>query len=413
MRGRTCESVAIVGGGPAGSALAAHLARQGTAVTLFARGKRPPIIVGESLVPAVIPFLRELGVEEEVASFSVFKPGATFIFSLDSIVSFRFEEALGARVRYSYNVPRDRFDACLLEAAARSGARIVRSSAGVEREGGDRVRLTPETLERGGLAQQPDFIVDATGRTRLLARLLDLPAHAGPRNDVALHAHVAGVPEVVAGNVHTERLERGWSWRIPLPGRMSIGLVLPREVVGKFGDAPAEQFDNYLKHDPVLRAWSPGAERITPAVKYDNYQLRSSRGVGENWALVGDAFGFVDPVFSSGMLIGLDGARELARAIDRGSPRAFQRFERRVNHSLSAWHRIVDYFYDGRLFTLIKVGEYVRHSIPGRLLDPHFRRHFPRIVTGEATNSRYSTGLLDFMVKYALAGNDPDELAVH
>ena len=83
-----------------------------------------------------------------------------------------------------------------------------------------------------------------------------------------------------------------------------------------------------------------------------------------------------------------------------------------MNHSLAAWQRIVDYFYDGRLFTLIKVGEYVRHSLPGRLLDPHFRRHFPRVVTGEATNSRYSTGLLDFMVKYALAGNDPSGLAV-
>ena len=412
MGSRKIDSVAIVGGGPAGSALATYLARQGKTVTLFARGERPPIIVGESLVPAVIPFLRELGVEEEVAGFSVFKPGATFIFSLDSNVSFRFEEAVGAEVKYSYNVPRDRFDACLLEAADRSGARIVRGSAVVERDGPDRVCLAPKTLARAGLDAQPDFIVDATGRVRKFANLLDVPAVAGPRKDAALHAHLSGVPVVEEGNVHTERLDRGWSWRIPLPGRMSIGLVLPREVVAKFGDTPAEQFDNYLAHDSVLREWSPESERVTPVLKYDNYQLRSTRGVGENWALVGDAFGFVDPVFSSGMLIGLQGARELARAIDRGSERGFQRFERRVNHSLAAWQRIVDYFYDGRLFTLIKVGEFVRHTFPGRIMDPHFRRHFPRVVTGEATNSRYSTGLLDFMVKYALAGNDPTELAV-
>ncbi len=89
---------------------------------LFARGGRPPIVVGESLVPAVVPFLRKLGVEDEVAGYSICKPGATFVLSKDARLSFRFAEVRGARTTYSYNVPRDRFDATLL-AAARAGGR--------------------------------------------------------------------------------------------------------------------------------------------------------------------------------------------------------------------------------------------------------------------------------------------------
>ena len=98
------------------------LARAGVADALFfTRGKRPPIIIGESLVPAVIPFLRDLGVEDEVAKYSMYKPGATFVFHPTAQISFRFAEARGARTPYSYNVPRDRFDATLLDSGAARG----------------------------------------------------------------------------------------------------------------------------------------------------------------------------------------------------------------------------------------------------------------------------------------------------
>ena len=92
--------VAVVGGGPAGSALAAWLARAGVRTAFFTRGKRPPIIIGESLVPAVIPFLRDLGIEDEVAAYSQYKPGATFVFHPTFQISFRFAEARGARTPY-------------------------------------------------------------------------------------------------------------------------------------------------------------------------------------------------------------------------------------------------------------------------------------------------------------------------
>ena len=130
------------------------------------------------------------------------------------------------------------------------------------------------------LGGAPDLIVDATGRARTVARLLDLPTVEGPRKDTALHAHCTGVPLVLPGNVHSDRLERGWSWRIPLPGRVSVGVVVPSEHIAAFGNSAEEQFDSFLRRDDCARQWGEKAERITPVVRYTNYQLRATRGVG-------------------------------------------------------------------------------------------------------------------------------------
>jgi flavin-dependent dehydrogenase len=413
---RAIRTVAVVGGGPGGASLATYLARAGKRVALFDSGNKPELIVGESLVPATIPFLRRLGIEDEVAEYGTFKPGASFSLPRNQEqMHFRFDEVRKARVSYSYNVPRDRLDASIRSAAVNAGAALFTGRARIEREGaGDRVRLADETLARTGgfLTGQPDLVVDATGRSRTIARLLSLPSEAGPRRDTALHAHLEGIELAREGHAHTDLLERGWSWRIPLPGRVSVGLVIPSDHLRTFGDTIEEQFDAYLPHDPATRRWSEHAKRISTVVKYTNYQLRTQRGVGPNWALVGDAFGFVDPVFSSGLLVTLDSAWELSRAILAGGERALAGYERHVLRHLGNWHRAVGHFYDGRLFTLFRVGNYVKDTFLGRLLDPHFTTHMPRVFTGEATTRRYSVGLLNFMCERGLAGNDPTALAV-
>jgi flavin-dependent dehydrogenase len=407
--------VAIIGGGPVGASLAAYLAREGASVVVFNTSKRPPIVVGESLVPAVVPFLRKLGIEDEVADYSTFKPGASFLFGDVTTQSFRFAEALGAEVKYSYNVPRDRFDASVLDAARRAGARVIDERATIDADRGtDHIVLTDAASASAAelLDGTPDWIIDAGGRARTVARALVLPFEEGPRKDAALHAHLEGVPLQTEGHVHTDRLSHGWCWRIPLPDRVSVGFVVDDAYLADFGDSVEAQYDNFLIREPVLAYWAGAARRITPVVRYNNYQLRSHRGVGRGWALVGDAFGFVDPVFSSGLLIGMSSAEKLATALLNGSAGALERYESYVTRQLSVWQRLVDYYYDGRLFTLFEVGDAVRKRRSWKLIDRHLQRHLPRVFTGEATQSRYSVGLLDFMVRYAIVGHDPAKLEV-
>ena len=417
MSSTPIKSVAILGGGPAGSTLATYLKRRGLDVVMFADGKRPPLIVGESLVPAVVPFLRDLGIENEVASYGTWKGGATFVYDQDFHLDIWFDQVRGGSTpRYSYNVPRDRFDESLRQAAGRAGVTIVEYSGKIEQDGdSDRMRLTEDTMSAAGEAlagRQPDWIVDAMGRGRGIPKLLDLPVDAGPRKDTALHAHLQGVEVQIATNVHTDRLCRGWCWRIPLPGRVSVGFVIDPEQIKEFGATAEEQFDNFMQFDPMMREWSKPGRRISPVMKYNNYQARVTRGVGANWALVGDAFGFVDPVFSSGMLIAMQSARALSEAIADGSTSAFDDYDQYVKANLDAWRSVIDHFYDGRLLTLFKLGEHVRQSFFGKLMDFHFRKHMPRIFTGDDVTNRYSSWLVEFMSTYGLYGKDPDELRI-
>jgi len=131
MEHKNVRSFAIIGGGPAGAALGALLAREGHRVGIFHTDKRPPLIVGESLLPAVVPMLRRLGIEEKVASFSTYKPGATVCLTADEVISFKFSWADQKLPHYAYNTPRDLFDRTVLEAAASAGAKIFPFSAQV------------------------------------------------------------------------------------------------------------------------------------------------------------------------------------------------------------------------------------------------------------------------------------------
>ena len=410
------RTVAILGGGPSASTLAILLARDGVKVAILHLPKRAPLLVGESLVPAIIPMLRELGVEDEVKTYSKYKPGATINLTPTFNLCFPFKELRAKVPPYAYNTPRDRFDDTLLEAARKAGAHIVQTAAQVEKvPGTDRVQFGPETRAAvaGVFPEPPDLIVDATGRVRLLPKALNLPSRKGPREDIALFAHLDSTKIDNEGHVHTTRLDHGWSWRIPLPDRMSLGVIIGKEFLPKFGATKEEQYDNLLKQDSVLCKIAGDAKRLTPVMEYTNYQLSSTRLVGDGWALVGDTAGFIDPVFSSGLLIGMQGSFLLAAAIRKGTPGAFKKYEGEVLHHLEAWHEIVGYFYSGRLFKSYQVGEeLLKTNVLMRMAFPHIQKHFGAIFTGLASNSNYSLGLLRWVMKNSLRDEDPADLAI-
>ena len=415
MKGKF-KSVAILGGGPAACTLGIMLTRGGVRVAMYHLPKRAPLIVGESLVPAIIPMLRTLGVEDEVKSYSKLKPGATINMSADTNFSFQFNNIRGELPKYAYNVPRDQFDDTLLAAARKAGVKIIEAAASVEKiPGTDKVKLGDDALAAAGdffnsgapasgaaSSTQPDLIVDATGRVRLLPKLLGIGAVEGGRKDTALFAHVDQTKVDHDGHVHSTRLDHGWSWRIPLPDRMSLGIVIGTEHLPKFGATKEDRYDNLLKQDSVLNKFAGDSKRITPVMEYTNYQLVSDRMFGENWALVGDTAGFIDPVFSSGLLIGMQGGMMLAEAVLKGTPKAFAHYQEKCSHHLKCWHEIADYFYNGKLFNSVVVGEKMKKQYPLlKLMMPHFENQFARIFTGAASDSHFSIGMMRWVINWS------------
>ena len=278
--------VAIVGAGPSGSALAMLLARRGARVTLFDDGRRPELLVGESLVPAVVPILKRLGVEEETASFSRVKPGVSFIWSATDRFSFTFARFAPGVFPYAYNIPRPRFDEALFTKAIAAGVRHVPVRARLqqvsEQEAGAELALAPETLAAAPAmdGRAPHLIVDATGRARYAARVLGIPARLGPRKDVAHFAHFEGFSwDDAPGQVLIARGEAGgWSWCIPLQERLSIGIVLGQDDAARLGRTPEARLERAIATDRWLSSIVGGGRRLTSVATYSNYQLISQRG---------------------------------------------------------------------------------------------------------------------------------------
>lgn len=407
-------TIAIIGGGPAAGTLATLLARKGHKVGIFRTPQRPALIVGESLLPAIIPILRELGIEKKVSEFSVFKPGATICLDPGEVLSFGFDLAR-TRLVYAYNVPRDKFDEAILEAAQEAGARVFTQRAEVELNAQGKPVLSAETLAaaEGFFDGGVDLLVDAGGRTRLLPNLLNLPSEEGGRKDLALFSHQENVAMTDPGNIHVDRYSKGWGWRIPLPGRVSVGIVVSPKHLKGLGDSKEEQYDNFLRQEPKLRDYLKDARRTTTVMTYTNYQWKSKKLYGDGWALVGDSAGFIDPIFSTGLYLAMSSAVQLAKAINKGTPAAFEAYQRRHREELAGWQAIINMWYEGTLFTLYRVGQNYQKSLLARFLNPFITRHVTRIFTGEIRSGSFSHKLLKFMTTYGIYKQDTRPLVIN
>lgn len=409
-------TVAVLGGGPAGSTVAIQLARKGFKVGVYHTGKRPPLIVGESLLPAVIPMLRELGVEDKIKSFSTFKPGATVTLSPTEVVTSFFSTAKGELPDYAYNTPRDQFDQAILDKAIEEGVKVFPVTAKVQAVVNDQVQLTEETLAaaEGFFDDGIDWVIDATGRARALARINAVGSKEGERKDWALFAHWDKVKLNDPGNIHVDYLEKGWDWRIPLPGRVSLGIVIDPEHLKEFGSTAEEQYDNYITQDPNLLDFTQGGKRITPVVKFNNWQNINDRFYGKNWVCVGDSAGFIDPVFSTGLYLSMKSGFRVADVIARGGNASdLAAYEKDWKHEVKIWQRVINTWYNGRLFTLYRAGMSHKKHPFGRVIAPHVEKHLGRVFTGDAINgSGYSRGLHRVLTNYFLLGHDPSALTV-
>jgi flavin-dependent dehydrogenase len=345
------SNIAIIGAGPGGCVLGRLLKEAGHVVTIFDPGKRPDLIVGESLIPALMPLIRELGLEKKVEEIGQYKPGASMFFpdGLEWRLNFSENEDFGDH--YAYNVPRDSFDRLFKDMSIDFGCEII-----------------SEKAELQSCAQEPNkvsikgyndftYIIDASGRNRVLSKFLGIPTKTGKRKDLAIFAHCNEAQLPHGGNIHLGVSDHGWSWRIPLQGKVSIGVVASNEYLQTFGMNDEEKIDNLLHDCDFLAPYvNATTKRISGTARYSNYQLITDRLYGQNWALLGDAAGFIDPVFSSGTFLAVSAAKKLADCLlSQSSSSAFENYEKEYRQHLSAWQALVDSFYDRRFIKMIRV----------------------------------------------------------
>jgi flavin-dependent dehydrogenase len=317
--------VAIIGGGPAGSTAAILLARRGYRVIALEKERHPRFHIGESLLPMNLPVFERLGVLEKVRAMGVHKPGADFEADNERGYNvFSFSRALEASPPSAFQVYREQFDQMLFEHARESGAdaRDGHEVTGVEQQGPRATLLSVRSQEGRDYQVQARYLIDASGRDTFLSARRKLRRKNMQHQSAAMFGHFRGAqfrPGADAGNISMYRFPAGWMWMIPLPGDvMSVGAVCRPDYLKQRRGRPSGEFlMETLRLNPALWQRLEHAQLVDDQIRVTgNYSYDSKCMGGTGWVMVGDAFAFLDPVFSSGVYLAMTSAEEAASMVD-------------------------------------------------------------------------------------------------
>ncbi len=360
----------IIGGGPGGSTAGAYLAKAGRKVLILEREKFPRFHIGESMLPFSNDLFKETGVWPKLVNGGFMpKKGAEFCSANGSrFQRFWFARGISPEYGTTYQVERARFDKVLLDHAASLGC-VVREEArasGLTLGQGSELHEISYECEGTTQTARARWLLDATGRDTFVGKSLGLgrvPTQTDRR--IATYAHFRGVfrnEGDAAGHITIVRLPGGWFWFIPLDAeKTSVGYVQRAEDLRTSGRKPEESFDYVTQHYKELHSRLRGAERMGGIHTTADYSYRF-----EDFAphprvfFVGDAAGFTDPIFSSGVMMALKSARVASRLIaeadaagTEGLTPAQRRFYTRdVRRMMTVYINMIGAFYDNPSFEL-------------------------------------------------------------
>ncbi len=331
--------VAIIGGGPAGSTAATLLARAGRSVIVFERENFPRFHIGESLLPFSMKAFTRMDLHEKIRRAGFMKKfgGEMFGSCSEKGNKFYFKDAYRSQTDHAYQVTRGDFDKLLLDHAAGNGAE-VHEQATVEAVtfSNEHVDLS---IKRNGSFQavRARYLIDASGRNSVLGTKFGIKKTYDHLQKLSIFAHYDDVSRAEGIDGTLTALIRGidrWFWIIPLTAeRTSIGVVLDSETFRKSN----KRMTN--------------ARRATKVYVATDFSYRSTKLQGNRWLLAGDAAGFIDPIFSSGVFLAVFSGEQCADVLNevldrpRKARRLFPRYERAVNRAMDIYLRFVNAWY--------------------------------------------------------------------
>jgi len=349
--------VAIIGGGPAGSTAAALLARKGRRVVVVERDKFPRFHVGESLLPYSMSAFDRLGVREKLDLWAQPKLGGEIATTCGTRSQrFYFKDGFRLKHHSAYQVTRSDFDKMLLDNAASLGAEVFEETSVVKLDfQPGEVRLSLESKIAGPREIRAKYLIDCSGRESVTGTHFKLKRNYEHLRKFSVFAHFDNMPreEKVGGTL--TRLVRGddhWFWIIPLtPTRTSVGLVMDTLRFKELKKTPEDVLDIYLKEQPVMRERMGAATRATPVYTIADYSYRNASFSGDRWLMAGDAAGFIDPIWSTGVFLAILSGELTADAMDQSLDHPgkrktlFKKYDRKMNRVMDIYLRFVNAWY--------------------------------------------------------------------